>query len=116
FVWGDLIHGPLLHLVTHTAAKQLVQSPCFDVWAIDDNELVRAADDIAAAVCGQRRWVRATCPTLGLQLEGSIETLAPGVRVRSWSTEEHCEFLTLHHEDYLSGDFTGWFTDAALEI
>ena len=116
FAWGDLIHGTLLHLATRTAAKQLVQSPCFDLWGLDDAELARAATDVSAAVCGSPRRVRATCPTLGLQVEGSVVSLAPGIQIRSWSTEERCEFLTLHHEEYLSGDFTGWFSDGALEV
>jgi hypothetical protein len=116
FAWGDLIHGTLLHLATRAATKQLVQSPCFDLWALGDSDLLRAADDIAAMVSGLPRRIHATCPTLGLQLDGSEQSLAPGVRIRAWSVEERCEFLTLHHEEYLSGDFTGWLCDAALEI
>lgn len=117
FVWGDLVHAPLLDLLPMAAAEDLVRTGEYCPWRIDDQVIEEAAADLADQICKQGRTITAICPTIGLQLgEGKIVTAAPGIEIRGWSNEERMIFLTRYHEEYLQDDMSTWASQGAITI
>jgi hypothetical protein len=117
FVWGDLVHMPLLALLPRAATEDLVRHGRYEPWRVDEQALAGAADEIADNLCFSARTVTAWCPTIGLHLPGG-ETLMiePGVRLIPWTPEGRCLFLSRYHDQYLDDDMSSWGSQALIEI
>jgi hypothetical protein len=117
FVWGDLVHMPLLALLPRAATEDLVRHGRYEPWRVDGQALADAADEIADNLCCSARTVIAWCPTIGLHLPGGETlTIEPGVRLIPWTPEGRCLFLTRYHDQYLDDDMSSWGSQALIEI
>src|SRR5206468_76821 len=57
FVWGDLVHRPMLDLLPMAAAEDLVRTGEYRPWRIDEQVIENAAADLTDEVCGQGRTI-----------------------------------------------------------
>lgn len=116
FVWGDIVHVPLLSLLPRAAAEDLVTHGAYEPWRIDASTLSAAAAEIANTLCNASRTVVAVCPIIGLSIPGgeALE-VEPGVRLRPWTPATQCIFLTRHHDQYLGDDMSQWASHSFIE-
>lgn len=113
----QLIQSPFVSLCTSAAAKRLSTEGTFEPWTVDTNELNEAATDIAKNVSTGSETIKAQCPLIHTNLSpGTSVEILPGVRLRSWTIDELCVYLTQHHNEYLPDDLTISMSQGVLEI
>jgi hypothetical protein len=119
FVWGDLVHAPLLTFLPLAAEEDLVKTGEYQPWRLSEKTIEDAAADLADEVCNRRRTIMATCPAVGLELSGASEVEAePGVILQPWpfESDERRIFFTHYGNEYLRNDISTWTGHAAIKL
>lgn len=113
FVWGDLVHGPILYLMRKASNHQMsLQGKC-TLWETTDNAIDAAVEDLADKLCGLDRNITAICPVLGLQIPDEIPfEIENGVRIVKWTKENRAVFITEHGNEFLSDDLSPFLGNA----
>ncbi|HEX3694518.1 MAG TPA: hypothetical protein VH374_03925 [Polyangia bacterium] len=118
FVWGELIHGPLLHLLREAAIRELNDTGGFTPWELGHEEVRLAAEEIARRLCKSGRRVVALCPVVGLALGDDCDRFESEVGVVIYRmTEDRKRLLLSRFEsEFVDEDMLSWAADALVEI
>jgi len=118
FVWGDLVHSPLLHLLELNLVRELTEAGNCTAWRIDGGELETACREVARQVCQSGRHVVAVCPLMGLHFAAGMTDveLEPGVCIRNVTEEQKRLFLSRFDAEFVDYDFSAWSSRATLEV
>lgn len=122
FVYGDLVHQPLLIALEDTALECLIDHRTAATWVADSEKIEKHIEDVVALHCKHRQTVTAICPLSGLDLSpGGDFEVASDIRLQRWTPRDLCRFLSRHNHEFLWDDFkspyaAGVFAKVSFEI
>ncbi len=117
--WGRLLRWPLDHLLESHVLTRASLRQDLTPWAIDEPELHRTAAALADRIASGMSRVRAVSPIAWLKWpEGFPQSyeLEEGVRLRAWTMEEYCVFMTHHGDEYQQNQLLTGFNSGCVEI
>jgi hypothetical protein len=117
FVWGDLVHGPLLHLLEVALIDELTETGEYTPWRIRENEVLLASQEVARSLCRSGRHVRATCPIIGFHLEGDVDRLQlePGISLCKMTDDRKRMLLSRFESEFVNEDMSSWASQVLFE-
>ncbi len=118
FIWGELVHGPLLELLENVLIVDLTMTGGFTLWRLDENAVLLASREVARRVCRTGRHVLVTCPIIGLHMEGDLDRfdLEPGITLRRLTEDRKRLLLSQFGEEFVNEDLSSWGSHALFEM
>jgi len=121
FVFGDLIHMPLLTALERTAIENQTDEKAVSPWEISDSQLDNVIRDMIAVEKDSSigtRFFKAICFLPGLSLpENGVTEFAQDIKVMKVPLRDRCIFLTGNNDLYSWDLFKApFFHDHLLEI
>jgi hypothetical protein len=106
FVYGDLVHNPLLVALEESLREDLVDGGVIKAWRVAPEKLEQCIGDVVSLYCQHNQLVIAYCPISGLALsaEGSF-SVAPDIRLSRWSSRSVRIFMSRWAQEFLWDDF-----------
>ena len=106
FVFGDLVHSPLLIALEWTAREALVDAKPPVPWAVDEPRLQRIVREACAFHSERKGVATGYCPLGNVSLPpGVVHELASDITLKQFTSRERNLFLMRWQGEYLWDDF-----------
>ncbi|MDB4931000.1 MAG: uncharacterized protein JWM10_3484 [Myxococcaceae bacterium] len=105
-VFADFVHVPLLKAFERTARERLVATGHVRAWEADPEQITLVVRDLVDWSTRKQHTATAFCMMCVRLPEGADYQFAPDIRLRNWSPQERCVFMTEHHARF-SNDLRG---------
>lgn len=121
--WGNwtlfkIVAAPLLVALKRTAKEHLFDRGKVASWAIDQDKIQQAIEDVVALYGKHSQLITAFCPLGGVKLPSDgCQDIASDIRLCKWTDRDVCLFLDRHGLDFLWDDIKSpWINRNLAEI
>ncbi|OEU69939.1 MAG: hypothetical protein BA863_11175 [Desulfovibrio sp. S3730MH75] len=106
FVFGELVHGPILDMLKDSIIDQLVDSDSVKLWMVTDEQVKASVSESVQRLSKGITTVIAYCPIRGVKLKdiGAVQ-LTNNVALRNYTRRERCVLQSKYSSEFLWDDF-----------